>query len=112
MVLMQQCQKAQWGMPSYTKIPDTHRLESVEITVPNYGKKKSEDVEIGKHRIVVPLVYTPVNTQEARNCVAIVALMKLFPHLKLDFMFQQPYRDVHFQLQKHRANSPHSILIF
>lgn len=98
--MLQNCQKTKWGNPSYQKIANARWLQSVSISVPNFGKKKSQ-LEPGLHKIVVPLDYDPGSLQEAQNCVAIVALMKLFPNLRLDHMFQQPYSDVHFQLKKH-----------
>lgn len=74
------------------------------INIPKQGKKGNKEIESGLQRIVMPLEYHPGSIQEAQNCVAIVALMKFFPDLKLDFTFQQPYRDVLIQLQKHSWN--------
>eukprot|EP00210_Caulerpa_lentillifera_P007174 g6864.t1 len=101
-LLLQNCQKMKWSNPKFDRIKGSSLyVQSVAINI-QQRKKKNIGIENGKHEFVFPFDYEPESLQEGQNCVAIVALMKLFPHLKLELILQQPYKDIYFQIQQNK----------
>lgn len=100
-LLLQNCQKMKMGNPKFDRVPGCGiNVQSVSINI-RQGKKKSNDLANGRHEFVFPFEFEPASVQEGQNCVAIIALMKLFPHLRLEMILQQPYKDIYHQIQQH-----------
>lgn len=102
-LLLQNCQKMNLSNPKFDRVQGCGiNVQSVSINIPQ-GKKKSADLASGRHEFVFPFEFEPASVQEGQNCVAIIALMKLFPHLRLEMILQQPYKDIYHQIQQHSS---------